>query len=194
MKRVIKLTESQLEQIVRRVIEEKYSGVAFGGEQNGLKIKKEETKEQQASSESQGLWKDAEGNTYKLGCINSNDAWGKFVNFAGGSYANAIKMLRDSGLRVDGLQYNPLDVNIRWESMTNNNDPRMKSADFVVGAFNNGLEEFAKWNPNPQVIKNLKIKNSKGQDYTAQILKTMPNYFDVLAKVANTQKRALGCA
>jgi hypothetical protein len=78
--------------------------------------------------------------------------------------------------------------------MTNDNDPRMKSADFVVGAFNDGLEEFAKWNPNPQVIKNLKIKNSRGQDYTAQILKTMPNYFDVLAKVANTQKRALGCA
>jgi hypothetical protein len=46
MKKVIKLTESDLEKIVKRVIEEQYMGVAFGGEQNGLKIKKMETKEQ----------------------------------------------------------------------------------------------------------------------------------------------------
>jgi len=46
MKKVIKLTESDLEKIVRRVIEEQYMGVAFGGEQNGLQIKKMETKEQ----------------------------------------------------------------------------------------------------------------------------------------------------
>jgi hypothetical protein len=48
MKKVIKLTESDLEKIVRRVIEEQYMGVAFGGEQNGLQIKKMETKEQTA--------------------------------------------------------------------------------------------------------------------------------------------------
>ena len=50
MKKVIKLTESDLEKIVRRVIEEQYMGVAFGGEQNGLKIKKMETKEQVVST------------------------------------------------------------------------------------------------------------------------------------------------
>ena len=43
MKRVVKLTESQLEMIVKRVIEE-----------------------QQAPSESTGLWKDDEGITYKF--------------------------------------------------------------------------------------------------------------------------------
>jgi hypothetical protein len=48
MKKVIKLTESDLEKIVRRVIEEQYMGVAFGGEQNGLKIKKVEATEQTA--------------------------------------------------------------------------------------------------------------------------------------------------
>jgi len=46
MKKVIKLTESDLERIVRRVIEEQYMGVAFGGEQNGLRIKKVEATEQ----------------------------------------------------------------------------------------------------------------------------------------------------
>lgn len=46
MKKVIKLTESDLERIVRRVIEEQYMGVAFGAEQNGLRIKKVEATEQ----------------------------------------------------------------------------------------------------------------------------------------------------
>jgi hypothetical protein len=46
MKKVIKLTESDLERIVRRVIEEQYAGVSFGAEQNGLRIKKVEAAEQ----------------------------------------------------------------------------------------------------------------------------------------------------
>ena len=50
MKKVIKLTESDLERIVRRVIEEQYAGVAFGAEQNGLRIKKIEATEQVAKS------------------------------------------------------------------------------------------------------------------------------------------------
>jgi hypothetical protein len=48
-KKIVRLTESDLERIVRRVIEEQYAGVAFGAEQNGLKIKKIETKEQRQS-------------------------------------------------------------------------------------------------------------------------------------------------
>jgi hypothetical protein len=44
-KKIVRLTESDLERIVRRVIKESM-GVAFGGEQNGLKIKRMETKEQ----------------------------------------------------------------------------------------------------------------------------------------------------
>jgi hypothetical protein len=193
MKRVVKLTEAQLEMIVKRVISEQSMGVAFVGEENGLKIKKEETKEQQAPSESQGLWKDASGDTYKLPCVNSNDTWGKFVNFAGGSYANATKLLRDFGLNAN-FQNNPLDVNINWNAITNPKDPRYGTADYVVSAFNDGLEEFAKMNPNPQLIKNLKIKNAKGEDYTQTILRAMPNYFEVLAKVVNRQKKVLGCA
>jgi hypothetical protein len=48
-KKIVRLTESDLERIVRRVIEEQYAGVAFGAEQNGLKFNKIETKEQQQS-------------------------------------------------------------------------------------------------------------------------------------------------
>ena len=49
MKRVVKLTEAQLEMIVKRVISEQSMSVAFGSEPNGFKVKKEETKEQQAA-------------------------------------------------------------------------------------------------------------------------------------------------
>jgi hypothetical protein len=48
-KKIIKLTESDLERIVKRVINETYGGVAFASEPNGLKIKKEETKEEMVS-------------------------------------------------------------------------------------------------------------------------------------------------
>jgi hypothetical protein len=170
MKRVVKLTEAQLESIVRRVIQE-----------------------QQVPAESQGLWKDDEGITYKLPCVNSNDAWGKFVNFGGGSYATATKLLRDLGLTVKNLQYNPLDVNIDWSKVNDLKDPKAAAAGFVITAFQNGLKQFAQWNPKPEIVKNLKIKDYTGKDYTAQILQVMPNYFDVLSKVADTQKKSMGC-
>lgn len=43
---VIRLTESDLERIVRKVIMEQMSGVAFGAEGNGLKVKKEDKGEE----------------------------------------------------------------------------------------------------------------------------------------------------
>jgi hypothetical protein len=45
-KNVIRLTESDLEKIVRKVIMEQMSGVAFGAEGNGLKVKKEDKGEE----------------------------------------------------------------------------------------------------------------------------------------------------
>jgi hypothetical protein len=42
-KKIIKLTESDLERIVKRVINETHGGVGFGAEPNGLKIQKTET-------------------------------------------------------------------------------------------------------------------------------------------------------
>lgn len=43
---VVRLTESDLERIVRKVIMEQMSGVAFGAEGNGLKVKKEDKGEE----------------------------------------------------------------------------------------------------------------------------------------------------
>jgi len=40
MKKVIRLTESDLEKIVRKVVEEQSVGLAFGAEGNGLKVRK----------------------------------------------------------------------------------------------------------------------------------------------------------
>lgn len=45
-KNVVRLTESDLERIVRKVIMEQMSGVAFGAEGNGLKVKKEDKGEE----------------------------------------------------------------------------------------------------------------------------------------------------
>ena len=51
MAKIVRLTESDLEKIVRRVIKESM-GVGFmSGEPNGLKIKKMETKEQLRTGE-----------------------------------------------------------------------------------------------------------------------------------------------
>jgi len=50
MKKVVKLTESDLENIVRRVIEEQTMGVAFGGIGNGLMMKGETTEQDTRSS------------------------------------------------------------------------------------------------------------------------------------------------
>ena len=62
MKKVIKLTESDLEKIVRRVIKESMS-VGFGAEPNGFRIKKMETKEQSAQPANPSMWTPQLGKT-----------------------------------------------------------------------------------------------------------------------------------
>jgi hypothetical protein len=91
------------------------------------------------------------------------------------------------------MSANPLSVNVDWKNRVNENDPYIQSATFIVNAIQDGLKEYAKYNPRPELVKNLKIKTATGKDYTANILNVLPNYFDVLAKVAEEQKKALGC-
>jgi hypothetical protein len=78
MKKVIKLTESDLEKIVRRVIKESM-GVGFGAEPNGLRIEKIETKEQnmvtQNVPQSNSIAKPKE----TLGVFFTNDPIGKKI-------------------------------------------------------------------------------------------------------------------
>jgi len=78
-KKIIKLTESDLERIVKRVIKETYSGVAFASEPNGLKIQKMETKEQMGSDLKPGQ---------NRVCVSENDTPIKFVTCKAGITGN----------------------------------------------------------------------------------------------------------
>ena len=78
-KKIIKLTESDLERIVKRVIKETYSGVAFASEPNGLKIQKMETKEQMGSDLKPGQ---------NRVCVSENDTPIKFVKCKAGITGN----------------------------------------------------------------------------------------------------------
>ena len=78
-KKIIKLTESDLERIVKRVINETYGGVGFGAEPNGLKIQKMETKEQMGSDLKPGQ---------SRGCVSENDTPIKFVKCNAGITGN----------------------------------------------------------------------------------------------------------
>ena len=78
-KKIIKLTESDLERIVKRVINETYGGVGFGAEPNGLKIQKMETKEQMGSDLKPGQ---------SRVCVSENDTPIKFVKCKSGITGN----------------------------------------------------------------------------------------------------------
>ena len=78
-KKIIKLTESDLERILKRVIKETYSGVAFASEPNGLKIQKMETKEQMGSDLKPGQ---------NRVCVSENDTPIKFVKCKAGITGN----------------------------------------------------------------------------------------------------------
>lgn len=208
MKKVIRLTESDLENIVRKVIMEQSAGIAFGAEGNGLKVKKE-TKEQQTPQESQGLWKDGSGNAYKLTCVNSNDSWYEFVNWANPemNYSESTSMLRKLGTqwKSGASNFSPFNQGLDYAKLEKMNDYQIKQVDFLHRAFSDGLTQVAIQNPPADQIKRLRIKSSddlyidrveigNGADYTDKILKFIPNYFDILAKLAEIQKKKLGCA
>ena len=190
-KNVIRLTESDLEKIVRKVIMEQMSGVAFGAEGNGLKVKKE-TKEQQSPQESQGLWKDQGGNVYKLRGITDSGKWSTFMNdWSDGSMAGGMKVLTDSGLRFSGsreMNPNPL-FGVDWKNVKMD-DPVSKNGDRVIRMFSNGLMAVAqtgyldkrRW-VTPEFTKAMEADGTK----PSEALALFPNFWDVLEKIVKIQ-------
>lgn len=199
MKKVIRLTESDLEKIIRKVIKEQSTGVAFGKQGNGFEMKGE-PKEQQSPQESQELWKDGSGNVYKLTCVNSNDNWGQFVNWAGPelTYLESTSLLRKLGTqwKSDASNFSPFNQGLDYAKLEKSNDYEIKQVDFLHNAFNDGLTQVAIHNPPAEQIKRLRIKSDigDGADYTNKILQYIPNYFEILTKLAEMQKKKLGCA
>jgi hypothetical protein len=83
MKKVIRLTERQLENIIHRVISE-------------------QTKDDDGGDDFQI--------NYKLSQITDNDSLDKFVNFSEGSYANATNTLKNLGLKKGSQQMGGKDA------------------------------------------------------------------------------------
>jgi len=174
MKKVIRLTESDLERIIKKII-----------------------KEQQAPQESQGLFKDSDGNVYKLTCVNSVDKWSDFVNWSKAmpSYKESTEFLRKLGTqwKSDASNFSPFNQGLDYAKIEKENDYKIKQVDFLHTVFQDGLTQVAILNPAPEQMKRLRIKED-GVDYTDKILKYIPNYFDILPKLAEMQKNKLGCA
>jgi len=168
MKKVIRLTEKQLEDIVRRVI----------AEQDG---------------QEGAQYTDESGVTYKLPGITDSEKWGTLVNWAlNGSIAEAMDLLRKYGLKPGNrrMDPNPMDVNIKWDTITSLNDPRQVNADRLISMFTNALIAVGKtgytdkryWQT-PQFTNVMTKEGTKPADAVA----LYPNFWDVLENILKLQ-------
>ena len=170
MKKIIRLTETQLEDIIRKVIAEQ-------------------------DTEGTELWKDAAGVEYKLPGITDSEAWSRYVNFGGGRYATAMKMLRNLGLRTKSgisMQPNPMDVGIRWNEVKTLDDPRAKNADRLLSIFQDGLQTIAQTGlQDTRGFKTPEFKNALAEVGTkaADVERLYDNYYDVLQKLGQYQMK-----
>lgn len=170
MKKIIRLTETQLEDIIRKVIAEQ-------------------------DTEGTELWKDSAGVEYKLPGIKSNDDWSRYVNFGGSRYATAMKMLRNLGLRYKSgsMRPNPMDVGIRWNEVKKLDDPRAENADILMRNFQDGLAAIAQTGlQDTRGFKTPEFKNAlaeQGNTKAADVERRYENYYDVLQKLGQYQMK-----
>lgn len=170
MKKIVRLTEKQLEEIVRKVIAE-----------------------QDAQAGETQQFTDAAGVTYKLPGITDSEAWGRFVNFSNGSYAGAMDMLRKLNLQQQSnsqMSPNPMDVNIKWNEVKTLDDKRALNADRLISFFTDGLQAIAqtgfqdkRYFTTPQFQKVLADIGTKPAD----VERLYKNYYDVLQKLGQIQ-------
>jgi len=174
MKKVVRLTEKQLEEIVRKVIAE-----------------------QDAQAGETQQFTDDSGVTYKLPGIKDSEAWGRFVNFADGSYANAMKMLRDLGLQPQSnatMEPNPMDLSIKWNEVKTLNDRRALNADRLTSFFTDGLEAIAEtgWH-DERYFRTAPFQKAlkRAGANTAEAQKLYKNYYKVLDGLGKFQMKKI---
>lgn len=171
MKKIVRLTEKQLEEIVRKVIAE-----------------------QDAQSGEPQQYTDGEGVTYKLPGITDSEAWGRFVNFANGDYAEAMNILRKLSLNQQSnrqMTPNPMDVNIKWNEIKTLDDKRALNADRLISFFTDGLRAIAqtgflkdkRYFTTPEFQQALAKAGTKAADVNS----LYTNYYDVLQKLGQMQ-------
>ena len=175
MKKVIRLTESDLEKIIRKVIKEQSTGVAFGKQGNGFEMKKE-TKEQTIPQNV---------NTLK----NLDDAkLMVFVDpFRGSDLVGAMAYLRGKGLKSGGQRSFEIDP------LTSKTFPSGSkqdiAADRIVGMVRSGLKTVAQNNYTDErwFDKKFPIIDDDGKDISAEIIEFYPNFYDVLRGITQDQ-------
>jgi len=164
MKKIIKITEKQIEDIVHRVIAE-----------------------QEESSE---FYTDKGGKTYRLPEIESDEDVIKFTNIDDISDKDMMKKLRTYNLTwAKRPKRNPLDINIKWSEVEKGGDVE-KNASIVRNFFSDGLMAIAKTG----YIKPNQYKNPPFEDVydeEGNSLNNVRSYFtnfdDVLGKLADEQ-------
>jgi hypothetical protein len=170
-KKIIRLTENQLEKIVRKVLAEQQDQPDF--------FTSEET-----------------GETYKLPQIQSLEDVNKFINIDGGGYADVMKILRNFGLKWDTSKsrpsVNPMDVNVKW-----NQGAAVNVANQLFSYFSDGLSAIAltgmidkKFYNTPTFVKAYNNQVYGGKYNLNKVRSRFTNFDDVLEKVAkqNLQK------
>jgi hypothetical protein len=175
MKKVIRLTESDLEKIIRKVIQEQSTGVAFGTEGNGFKMKRE-PKEQTFPGQNKSL-KDLDDTTLMV-----------FMDpFRGSDLVRAMAYLREKGLKSGGQR------NFEVDPLTSRSFPAQSkqdiAADRVIDMVKSGLKTVAQNNYTDQrwFTKGFPILDDNNRDISAEILQFYPNFYSVLWGITQDQ-------
>jgi hypothetical protein len=208
MKKVVRLTESDLERIIKKVISEQMaSGVAFGNEGNGFKMKKE-TKEQATQSNTQQST-DKTGVSYKMPPITDENKLNIFWNFPSNNYCDVLNYMLKLGIKIPDYMAgaNPFTVcqlpaSKQSEIWKNSEDKRVISADNLARYFQEGLKAVSKTGYiHPAMWKKPEFrqawledspKNRSGNKITPEsAVSLIPNYWDVLAKLVQDQLRRI---
>lgn len=124
MKKIVRLTEKQLEEIVRKIITE-----------------------QDAQAGETQPFTDAAGRPYKLPNIKNSQDWEIFVNWNGNNGLNhAFNTLKKLGLQWGEMRMDPDPMYVNWDEFKNN-DYKWKlldeKADILYSFFSDGLQAIA---------------------------------------------------
>jgi hypothetical protein len=178
MKKVIRLTESDLENIIRKVIQEQSAGVAFGAEGNGFKMKREAKEQMDAPVTTKSL-KDLDDSTLMV-----------FVDpFRGmDSLVRAMAYLRGKGLQSGKRRF---EVDPLTAKSFPANSPQDIASDKIVDMVRSGLRTVAKNNYVDQrwFSKGFPIMDEDGRDITTEVLEFYPNFYNVLWSITQDQMK-----
>jgi hypothetical protein len=166
-----------LEKIIRKVIQEQSTGVAFGTKVNGFKMKRE-TKEQMNAPVSTKSLKNLDDTTVMV-----------FVDpFRGMDLVRGMAYLRSKGLQPGKRTF---EVDPLTAKSFPSNSPQDIASDKIVDMVRSGLRTVAKNNYVDErwFTKGFPIMNEDGRDITTEVLEYYPNFYNVLWGITQDQMK-----